>query len=388
MKQPGTGTINILTVTATEISEKVCAMETKWLTDNYTRQRLVLAADIGGTNTNIGLVSKNENDFVLIAKFTLKTNSIKKFTDCFKSVLAQILAKNAELVPDVCCLSTAGPIENNRCELSSIEAIVDAGEIGQAVGTKTIIINDFSAISYALPLVDVNDKTRITALRHIDGSIAAQSGSVRAVAGAGTGLGVGILMERGNDYFVCPSEGGHIAFSCFDEQSRELHEYIAGRFGELMESQLFVSGVGIKNIFYFFKEAKKVAMTGCLKDIDEANDADKPAMIADCANENEVCRDIIRLFVECYGRFAGDVASFIVPTMGLYLAGGIAGKNEKYFIEDDLFMRYFEGCYHPGVKKILKTIPVYIIRDYSVSLYGAANAACRINDNSDHGGRG
>jgi glucokinase len=275
-------------------------------------------------------------------------------------------------------LSTAGPIENNRCELSSADAVVDACEIGEAIGIKTIIINDFSAISYALPLLDVNDASRITALRHIDGTIAVQSGNVRAVAGAGTGLGVGILMERGGECYVCPSEGGHIAFSSFDEQSRELHEYIAGRFGELTESQLFVSGVGIKNIFYYFKEAKKIAMTGCLKDIDDASDSDKPAMIADCADENEVCREIMRLFVKCYGRFAGDVAAFIVPTMGLYLAGGIAAKNEKYFIEDDLFMRYFEGCYHPGVKKILKTIPVYIIRDYSVSLYGAANAACRL----------
>jgi glucokinase len=353
-------------------------METKWLTDDYSHERLVLAADIGGTNTSIGLVAKNGNDFVLIAKFSLSTGGIKKFTDCFKSVLEQIREKNGELVPEICCLSTAGPIENSRCELSSIDAVVDAGKIGEAIGIKTIIINDFSAISYALPLVDVNDKARITALRHTDGSIAAQSGTVRAVAGAGTGLGVGILMERGGDYFVCPSEGGHIAFSSFDSQSRELHEYIAARFGELTESQLFVSGVGIKNIFYFFKEAKKVAMTGCLKNIDEANDSDKPAMIADCADENEVCREIMRLFVKCYGRFAGDVASFIVPTMGLYLAGGIAAKNEKYFIEDDLFMRYFEGCYHPGVKKILKTIPVYIIRDYSVSLYGAANAACRL----------
>jgi glucokinase len=32
-------------------------MEARWITDNYSYQQLVLAADVGGTNANIGLVA-------------------------------------------------------------------------------------------------------------------------------------------------------------------------------------------------------------------------------------------------------------------------------------------------------------------------------------------
>jgi len=59
---------------------------------------------------------------------------------------------------------------------------------------------------------------------------------------------------------------------------------------------------------------------------------------------------------------------------GMYLAGGIVTKNEKYFTDDNLFMKYFEMNYNPNIRPLLKKIPVYIIKDYSISLYGAANA--------------
>jgi glucokinase len=59
----------------------------------------------------------------------------------------------------------------------------------------------------------------------------------------------------------------------------------------------------------------------------------------------------------------------------MYLAGGIVTKNEALFFEDNLFMNNFEQNYNDNIKPLLKKIPVYIIKDYSISLYGAANAA-------------
>ena len=38
-------------------------------------------------------------------------------------------------------------------------------------------------------------------------------------------------------------------------------------------------------------------------------------------------------------------------------------------------MKNFERNYNPILRPLLKKIPVYIVRDYSISLYGAANAA-------------
>jgi glucokinase len=83
----------------------------------------------------------------------------------------------------------------------------------------------------------------------------------------------------------------------------------------------------------------------------------------------------MKLFVNMYGSFAGSLAVVFMPFGGVYLAGGIATKNEWLFLENNLFMKNFERNYNPNIRPLLKKIPVYIVRDYSISLYGAANAA-------------
>lgn len=350
-------------------------MKTEWNTDSFDFEQIILAGDIGGTNASIALVGRTGRDFKLIVKCLFKTDDLSDFPKCLELTLDEISSKDASLKPDICCISGAGPVENNYCKLSNSVCDIDGAQIQDRIGVKTHVINDFTAISYSLPLLDVNNPDQITPLKHIDGYLSKQSGTLRAVAGAGTGMGVGFLIENNGISITYPSEGGHIAFSSYDKESRQFHEYIASLKGELMEAELFVSGAGISRIFGFFKDIKKVPIEGVLAEIDKTNDSDKPELISQNADGNTVCRDIMRLFVKMYGRFAGDVASLLIPTMGMYLAGGIVTKNEKYFVDDDLFMKYFEDCYHPNVQRILKKLPVYIIKDYLVSLYGAANAA-------------
>jgi glucokinase len=57
---------------------------------------------------------------------------------------------------------------------------------------------------------------------------------------------------------------------------------------------------------------------------------------------------------------------------GMYIAGGIAPKNIDCFTNED-FMVEFE--INHTQHKVLKEIPVFIITDYNVSIYGAANVA-------------
>lgn len=353
-------------------------MATRWLTEDYSYERVILAGDIGGTNANIALAGQTGKKFTIIVKSTFKTAEIAKFPECLKIILKEAQKKAPDLSPSLCCISAAGPVKDNRCRLSNIPWEVDRQEIEKTIGIKSLVINDFMAISYGIALLDVDNPEQITKLRHIDGSESVQTGSVRAVVGAGTGLGAGFLVEDNGRFKAFPSEGGHIGFAPFDKETRQLQEYLAGCFGELMETELYVSGAGIANIFYYFRDVKKIAFDGVLAQIDKAEDSQKPELISRYADENPVCREILGLFVKLYGRFAADIAACVLPTMGMYLAGGIAAKNEKFFIEDNQFMRYFDNCFHPNIRQILRTIPVYIIKDYSVSLYGAANAACSL----------
>ena len=84
---------------------------------------------------------------------------------------------------------------------------------------------------------------------------------------------------------------------------------------------------------------------------------------------------MMRLFVKMLGRFASDVCTLLLPFGGFYLAGGIVQKDLRWLERDNLFMQYFEKNYNPNISPLLKKIPVYVIKDYSISLYGAANAS-------------
>ena len=71
---------------------------------------------------------------------------------------------------------------------------------------------------------------------------------------------------------------------------------------------------------------------------------------------------------------SADFASIVLPKGGLFLARGIVGKNEEFFLDGNQFIRFFEQNECVQVRNILKEIPVYIIRNYNISLLGSANA--------------
>ncbi|MFA5238976.1 MAG: glucokinase [Phycisphaerae bacterium] len=350
-------------------------MEKSWLSSNFKQDRIILAGDIGGTNTNLAIVGEKAGKYTIILKCVFSSRDITGVIDPLKEVIAEANKKNPSLKPTLCCLSPAGPVENNYCKLTNCKWDIDGNAIKKAIGIDTLIINDFLAIGYGIPTLDVNDPKQITKLPTTEGKSPTPAGTTKVVVGAGTGLGVGYLFAEDGKYKAHPSEGGHSGFAAFDEETKQLKDYVAKKIGMPPGMELFVSGQGISNVFNYFKDKKAVKLEGVLKEIDQTPDEDKPALISKNAKDNEVCKDIMKLFVRMYGIFAGSLGVIFLPFSGVYLAGGIATKNEWLFLEDDLFMKSFESNYNPNIRPLLKKIPVYIIKDYSISLYGAANAA-------------
>jgi len=350
-------------------------METSWLSSDFKQDKMILAGDIGGTNTNLALVGEKAGKYTIILKCVFKSQEVDGVIDPIKEVMAEAKKKIPSLKIYLCCISAAGPVENNYCQLTNCKWAIDGEAIEKSAGIDTLVINDFSAIGYGIPTLDVDNPEQITKLPTTEGKFPSPGGTTKAVVGAGTGLGVGFLTAEGGKYRAHPSEGGHSGFAAFDDETIKLKEYIANKAGAAPGAELFVSGQGISNIYHYFKDKRNIKIEGVLKEIDRTKDEDKPALIAKNAGDNKICRDIMKLFVKMYGGFAGGLAVIFLPFGGLYLAGGIVTKNERLFLEDNLFMKNFEANYNPNIRPLLKKIPVYIIKDYSISLYGAANAA-------------
>jgi len=58
----------------------------------------------------------------------------------------------------------------------------------------------------------------------------------------------------------------------------------------------------------------------------------------------------------------------------VFLAGGIAAKILPE-MKSGVFMKEFLRCDIPNIHTILQRIPVFVITDYRIGLYGCANVA-------------
>jgi len=357
-------------------------MTTTWRQDLPTDyEMLILVGDVGGTNTNLGLACKTKNSILLLAEVVFESSEVDDFTLVVKKAMNFFHQKHPNLSVQYCCISGAGPVQNNFCQMTNQTWAIDGSEIEKYLEVKTLIINDFTAISYGLPLLNVNDENQILTMNRPDNSNPQGEGTMRAVIGAGTGLGVGFLTQVGQRWIAFPSEGGHMDFAGFDEESEGVKKNIQNTIDIVPEYEFFISGMGIKNIYYWiWDEALLDKEDPVIKEIMSVGDLEKPPLISKYSKAHPVCKRVMRIFVRMYARFAASVCCLLLPRAGLYLAGGIAGKNWEVFTEENLFVNTFEQHCNPNIYKILKKIPIYIVKDYSISLYGAANAALSLMD--------
>ena len=332
----------------------------------------ILAGDVGGTNTSLALVARSGTEYRIVATFRVDSKGVDDFNSTLQTALKEF---GADRKPDRCCISAAGPVEQNRCQPTNLSWIIDGDRIQADLGIPTIVINDFLALSYSLPLLDTTDHTQVRPIPHPDGSRPEPEGSSYAIIGAGTGLGVGHLVRSGDSYLAVPSEGGHADFPAFDKETQRLGNYLKVRYDSWPGTECVLSGKGIANIYSFVRDTIPGPADEVLLEIDALPDHEKPAVIAEKGTSNPHCRRVMELFTRIYGKFAGNAALNFLPTAGLFLAGGIAQKNIDYLLQEHRFMRYFESNYHHKLRELQHRIPVFLIREYSVSLLGAAHAA-------------
>lgn len=334
---------------------------------------MILVGDIGGTNATIATLRQEQGRFSLVSRERFRTGSLSSVT--------QALHRFRELHPgewdaiELVCVSAAGPVRDGVCRMTNVPFVISREELKTSTGHRAFLINDFSAICYALPLLDDHAAIETFHFVHPGSASPAPVGRVRAVVGAGTGLGTGFLTEDHGHFTAHPSEGGHSDWPARTAVELEFRSFVSARYEISPGIEQFLSGQGIANAFSFFLATGRLERDDSVRAIEELPATERPGAIATAADSHSVLAEIMRLFVRIYARYASNAACFFLPRAGLYLAGGIAAKNLSWFTTDDLFMRTFEENYNDRITPILKQMPVILIKDYDVSLYGAAHAA-------------
>jgi glucokinase len=354
-------------------------MEIKWHNPEAAFDRLVLAGDIGGTNTNLGLVSLKNGKFTIILEVIYASQSIADLVEPIREILRIAKERRGDLVVSNGCICAAGPVADNKCVMTNLHWSIDGDALSRELGIAIRIINDFMGISYGIPTLDINDPAQIHVLRHANGTAPVPQNAMKAVIGPGTGLGVGVLAWDGKRHVPASSEGGHMTFAPFDADSQSFRDYLYNKMQTVPGVEPLVSGMGIKNMYEWWRDTKGLP-TSAAWDAIAQNPDDRPRLISRLSDTDPVAADMMRLFVRMLARFASDVSCLLLPLGGFYLAGGVAQKELRWIEGDSLFMKTFERNYNPNIRPLLDRIPVYIIKDYSISLYGAANACLQLDE--------
>ncbi|MEM3126517.1 MAG: glucokinase [Candidatus Woesearchaeota archaeon] len=337
----------------------------------------VLVGDIGGTNCRLAIFGKSR-ETALIFSFVYESKYINNLWDPINEILREAKSRYDIEVKD-CCLGCAGPVSSNRdfCQFTNLSWSVDSHEILKNTLLNSVsLINDFEATGYGIHLLKNH---QLFLLPHPKSNPSSQKGATKAVIGAGTGLGKAILIfdKQKQTYYPVPSEGGHGDFHITEEIEIELVRWWK-RKNETdfhPDYEEFLSGKGLVNIYNFLRAIHLDKSNRYSQEIDIAED--KAAAIAEHVINDRTCKRAMEMFLKIYCKAARNFALDTLSLGGLYIAGGIVPKILNY-IKQSKFMNEFERNLHQG--KILEQIPVYVVIEEKIGLYGAANVALNFKE--------
>ncbi len=300
-------------------------------------ERRILVGDIGGTKTELAIVTEG-NFFERIEKF------LSKEFNSLEEIMFKFL-KDEQI--DVACFGVAGPVINEKCCVTNLPWIIESQRIAKQFNIQTVLlINDLEASAYGISGVSKDQ------LYTINEGILSEGGN-QVLISPGTGLGEAILVYHDHKYISVASEGGHSDFAPRNEKEIELFRYFKRKFPHV-SYECILSGNGISDLYSFLSGGEKKEPEEITKE-----------------NSNR-SKETLKWFCEILGAEAGNLALKGCARNGVYIGGGIPIKILDTLKEDD----FMKGFLDKGrFSSFLKNVPVYLILDPHVSLFGALFSA-------------
>ncbi len=326
---------------------------------------MILAGDIGGTNTRLGIFSSDGKE--LLRTETVPSKSKKTFDEIAKNFL-----KGGTEKIDRACIGVAGPVIDGKCEATNLPWTLDEKKIAKSLSLKKVRLEN-DLVSLAVGALEA-PRRKIAVLQ---GSAPPRTeGANVAVIAAGTGLGEALLVWNGERHVPCATEGGHSDFAPRNKLEIDLLDFLQKRIGGRVSFERVVSGPGIGNLYDFFCEVVGVGETQSAKDLVD-NATDRNAAISDLAltGKSKPALRAIELFGSLYGSEAGNLALKSLATGGVFVAGGIA-KHLVTLLKSGTFVKSFSD--KGRMSPLLAKIPIAVVLDTEIGLSGSAITASKM----------
>ena len=335
----------------------------------------VLAGDIGGTKTHVGVYDPARSDpegRSAPAPILTRTYDSRRHGG-LEEILDDFL-RHADLSEGIQAASfgIAGPVQDGRVETLNIPWIVEAASLSSRFGIPRVsLLNDLEAMGLGIAALREQDLVTVQA-----GTPPAQLGG-GALLAAGTGMGMALLIPVDGTWQVQPTEGGHVELAPRSPDEAALLAYLFERFPDHVSVERAVSGPGLVNLYHFIEDTGRAQADAVVADAIAGEPGEAGARIGAAALDGTcaACDAALDLFVSLYGSAAGNLALTTLAFSGVYLGGGIAPKILPRLLDGP----FLEALHAKGrYRAMMETLPVRVILDPETGLLGAAREARRI----------
>jgi len=322
------------------------------------RGKAILAADIGGTKTGLGLFEVQGDVLSLVREATFSSKAYATFEE----VVAKFLENNPD-VPYTLSIGVAGPVLDNQVKLTNLSWELEGHRLERTLGfDRVVLLNDLEATAYGLAGLGPEDiATVFDPGRIIPGNM--------AILAPGTGLGEAGLFWDGEAYRPFATEGGHSDFAPRTALDIELQGYLK-EITDIVSWEHVVSGPGISRIYRFLRDVRGHKEPAWLTE-NFKNSSDPAAVISHAAMRelDATCIKTMELFV---GYMAREAASQVLKhkaTAGLLLGGGIPPRIYP-LLRKELFREQF--IQNSSMAELLEETAINVILNSKAALIGAA----------------
>jgi glucokinase len=318
------------------------------------REGLVLAADVGGTKTLLGLFRPGARGPVLERESSVQSRDYRSLA----TMIGEFLGQGPKADIRAACLAVAGPVEGNKARLTNLPWSIDGARLAAAIGTPRLrLLNDVQAAALGMLLAD---RAAFVTLNPAAPPFKGKGAKANiALIAPGTGLGEAMLYWDGQRHHAIAAEAGHADFAPRNDEETALRRYLQGRYGKVSVERV-LSGPGLAAIHDFVRASRGAAL-----------DAQAIADAA-LAKSDAHCVRALEIYAGALASEAGNLALRTLARGGIIIGGGIAPKILPA-LKTAAFRRAYADKDRMG--RLLRALPVVVALEKRAALFGAAREA-------------
>lgn len=322
----------------------------------------LLAADVGGTKTELGVYALDSGP-----RAPLATGRLPSAAHDGIAPLVRAFLDERGLAVDYACLAVAGPVADGRARLTNLPWVLEERALAQALGVKEAwLCNDLVATATAVPNLLAEDLVTLNAGKPVRG------GAIAVIA-PGTGLGEAFLTWDGARYCAHASEGGHATFGPATPAEVDLYIYVSERFGHVSYERV-CSGIGMPTLYGFHRDRGTAGEPPAVAArLAHAPEHERARVIIDCALDSKapdpLCAAALDTFVAILGTETANLMLKTLSIGGAYIAGGIAARLLPVLRSGAFLARVLD---HGRMSEVLARMPIHVVTARQVALLGTA----------------